>query len=508
TYLHPIMRESLKNTYGVIVYQEQVMQLSKDMAGFTGGQADTLRKAMGKKIADLMEKMKKEFLEGCQNNKIPVDVAKQTFESMEKFAEYGFNKSHAACYALIAYQTAYLKANYPAEFMASLLTSDQNNMDRITIEIDECKQMGLEILPPSINESFSKFAVVAESLKEKNPRIRFGMSAIRNVGDGVASAIIHERKTDGNFTTIEDFLSRVGTKALNKKSLEGLMKSGALDLFASRSSLLENVDKLLLYMKEVELAKSAKQVNIFSLSNGGENVLPDLVLRDAPDFGDQQILAWEKEFLGLYVSEHPFSDYEKKFKSLIYPIAEVKQMRGEKITVRTGGVATIIKKIITKKGDPMLFVTIEDSLGSIETLIFPRLYRSMEKQDIWQEGNILVIEGTLSDKDGDNKILSSKVWSINQQTERLVISDLENQPTNDEKLKRLGQKQVIVKYPVGATKDFASQIKMLFIAIPGKHQVILKIDEKLIKTNFLIDLSDESRVKLESLLGKEAVLQG
>src|SRR3989339_530784 len=181
-FAHKIMEESLKNTYGVIVYQEQVMQLSKDMAGFTGGQADTLRKAMGKKIADLMAKMKVEFVAGCEKNKLPKRLAEDTFASMEKFAEYGFNKSHAACYALISYQTAYLKANYPAEFMASLLTSDQENMDRVAIEIDECKQMGIEVLPPDINESFRTFTVVADSLKTNNPTIRFGLQAIRNFG--------------------------------------------------------------------------------------------------------------------------------------------------------------------------------------------------------------------------------------------------------------------------------------------------------------------------------------
>ncbi len=504
-YLDPIMKESLKNTYGVIVYQEQVMQLSKEMAGFTGGQADTLRKAMGKKIADLMEKMKKEFLEGCQKNKISASVAKETFESMEKFAEYGFNKSHAACYAFVAYQTAYLKANYPTEFMAALLTADQHNMDRISIEIDECRQMYIEILPPSVNESFSTFTVVAQSLKLKLPRIRFGLSAIRNVGENVAHGIIHERKENGAYENLDDFLGRLGSQHLNKKSLEGLIKSGALDMFARRSVLLENVDKMLLYIKEIEQAKNAKQVNLFSLTNN-ENSLPGLVLREVTDFGDQQILSWEKEFLGLYVSEHPFTEYSKKFLGLLQPVEKVLQVKGDKTSVRAGGVITIIKKIVTKKGDPMLFLTIEDEKRAVECLVFPRLYKELEPQQIWAEGNVVIVEGTVSDKDGEVKILANKFWNVNAQTEKLIMNELGNNSQEFSTGTGFNGQRFIINYPIGASKDFASKVKMLFMAIPGKQQVVLRVNDKMIKTNFLIDTSEESKNKIQGLLGQDAIV--
>jgi DNA polymerase III subunit alpha len=517
TYNHPIMKSSLENTYGVIVYQEQVMQLSKEMAGFTGGQADTLRKAMGKKIADLMEKMKKEFIDGCKNNKLPDELAKQTFSDMEKFAEYGFNKSHAACYALVAYQTAYLKANYPAEFMASLLTSDQHNMDRITIEIDECKQMGLNILPPSVNESFSTFTVVAESLQEKHPRIRFGLNAVRNVGENVAKAIIHARKQAGPFADLEGFLSRLGSDALNKKSLEGLIKSGAMDMFAKRSALLENIDKMILFIKEVELSKSTKQINIFSLNGIAESALPQLVLREASDYGEKQILDWEKEFLGLYVSEHPFSEYEKKLKGLIQPISHLSAGSGnsdgenkyrQKATTRVGGVVVSSKKIITKKGDPMLFLTIEDSLRSVECLIFPRLYQQIENQEVWNSGSLLIIEGSMSDKDGELKLLANNVLPINEHTYRLVFEQLKKNEIEGMNSGSNGPlRKVVVQYPAGATKDFANKVKMLFMSIPGKYQVLLKIQDKMIKTNFQIELASESKVKIEQVLGKGAILE-
>ena len=509
TYLHPVMEASLKNTYGVIVYQEQVMQLAKDMAGFTGGQADTLRKAMGKKIAALMEKMRIDFLAGCEKNNISKEIAVETFTSMEKFAEYGFNKSHAACYALIAYQTAYLKANYPAEFMASLLTSDQNNMDRIAIEIDECKQMEMEILAPDVNESFSTFAVVAQSLKEGTPKIRFGMSAIRNVGEGVSDLIIQSRKKEGNFQSLEDFVDRVGGQSLNKKSLEGLIKSGALDAFADRMALLESVDKLVLFIKENEARKNTKQVDLFSSVGDGEMLKPKLLLREAGEINMAQILSWEKEFLGLYLSEHPFSPFRKKLDGVITPLIDLDPQESAKKKVKIAGVVSTVKKIHTKSGDPMLFVTVEDSLRSIEILVFPRLYKTVGEKVI--EGQVVIVQGTVSDKDDEVKILSNHIWPITESNLGTVLQEVDNlgklgQDGNGENGQVSRKKpQIMIEYPVGATRNFAERIKMLFMAIPGRYQVIFKVKDKLIKTNFCVGLSSENRKQLEALLGPGSI---
>ncbi len=506
-YVHPLMENALKNTYGVIVYQEQVMQLSKDMAGFTGGQADTLRKAIGKKIADLMEKMKTVFIEGCIKNNISKQIAEQTFESMEKFAEYGFNKSHAACYALIAYQTAFLKANFPTEFMAALLTSDQGNLDRVAIEIDECQQMGIEIMPPSINESYSTFTVVADSLKQGTPRIRFGLNAIRNVGENVAREIIHERKDNGAYIELEDFCSRLGNRALNKKSLEGLIKSGAMDLFGSRSQLLDNVDKIIMFIREVEASRATKQVNIFDLNNSPDATLPRILLRQSKDLGLKQILAWEKEFLGLYVSEHPFKNYEKKLQGLVTPLSELK-IGGDRQLVRIAGVVASVKKITTKKGDPMLFVSLSDALRAVEILVFPRLYK--EDEVIWHDGKVLMVEGTVSDKDEEIKILANKVWAIDEIGLETIPKEMNSESPRG-RFSGAGRGKTvlraIINYPAGATHDFANQVKMLFMAIPGRHQVIFRIQDKLIKTNFLISVDEESRLKIESLLGKGTLKQ-
>ncbi|MFA6536923.1 MAG: DNA polymerase III subunit alpha [Patescibacteria group bacterium] len=517
TYLHPLMESALKNTYGVIVYQEQVMQLSKDMAGFTGGQADTLRKAMGKKNAELMEKMKKIFLEGCAKNNISEHIANETFVSMEKFAEYGFNKSHAACYAFIAYITAYLKANYPAEFMASLLTCDQHDMDRIAIEIDECKQMGLEILPPDVNESFSTFTVVAESLKEKKPRIRFGLNAIRNVGENVAKELIHERKEKGLFQSLEDFLCRQGALILNKKSLEGFIKSGAMDQFGERLILVENIERMLSYVKEAELAKANRQPDLFSFKAvpSEKMEIPKLNIKSTGEAKRSDILPWEKEFLGLYVSEHPYNNVANRLSAEVWTIENVLNRAGNDETIRVGGVISALKKIITKKGEPMLFVSLEDSLHSLEFLVFPKLYK--EKENLWLTGKLAIVEGSLSEKDGESKLLANRIWFIDEENLSVVIEELKSTPRGQGERRnyakfakegefkpRIPQGQIIIKYPKGASKDFAGMVKNLFIAIPGKKQVILKIDDKLIKTDFQIDVSREAIRKIESVFGENS----
>ncbi|MFH0779304.1 MAG: DNA polymerase III subunit alpha [Parcubacteria group bacterium] len=512
-YIHPKLKDSLSKTFGIAIYQEQIMQIARDLAGFSLGEADVLRKAVGKKIASLLAEQKEKFIAGCVNNGVAREIGQQVFAFIEPFAGYGFNRSHAACYAYIAYQTAYLKANYPVEFMASLLTSDQGNMDRIAIEIDECKEMNIEILPPSINESFSTFTVVAESLKGKKPRIRFGMNAIRNVGENVVREIIRERKAGGAFKSLEDFLSRVSTKDLNKKSLEGLIKSGALDLFGSRNQLLDNIDKLLLFIKDLEHSRLIKQGDMFSFSGLGEKMAPKLMLRDGQPASNAQILAWEKEFLGLYVSDHPFKEYQKRINGLFTPILSLKENPKPRV-VRTAGVIAKSKKIMTKAGDPMLFVTLEDSLGSLEILIFPRLYK--EKAFSWDEGKVIVADGTLSDKDGDPKVLCNQVWELNEANFEQTVLEISKTPVESKLNARFSRKtggfaelpqrkKVMIAYPVGASKELASKVKMLFMGMPGKEQVFLKINDKIIKTNFLIQANKETIGKIEETLGEGVV---
>jgi len=504
-YLHSSMEKALSSTYGITVYQEQVMALSKDMAGFTGGQADTLRKAVGKKKADLMAKMKDEFINGCVNNKITKETAKEVWKTWEAFAQYCFNKSHAACYALIAYRTAYLKANYPAEFMASLLTADLDNMDRIAIEIDECSQLGIEILPPDVNESFGRFAVVKESLTTERPEIRFGLSAIRNVGENVSKAIITERKDNGLFNSLEDFLKRCTNKVLNKKSIEGLIKSGALDRFGKRNYLNENIDKMLFFLKELEKDQNSTQAALF-VSSG-----PQLLLDEsrAQEVDKKIILSWEREFLGLYVSEHPYKIFEKELSAISTSLFEAKKIKEESYPIRIAGVVTNIKKILTKKGDPMLFVRIEDAITGMELLVFPKIFQ--ETMALWQEEKVLIVEGKFSLKDGEPKVLVNQGYEINDQNKNMIVNNFQNRPVVLNENNRYSSykkssnstkqpKHITIEYPKGASKELAEKVKELFLEYPGEELIVLRIGNKMIKTNFKINKSTEFDTKLEQIL--------
>ncbi len=401
-YLHPKLKPILDKTYGVAVYQEQVMQISRDLAGFTMGQADVLRKAMGKKIAKLLAEQKEKFVDGCVKNGVPKELGEQVFSFIEPFAGYGFCRAHAACYAMTSYQTAYLKAHYPAEFMAALLTSDQQDIDRIAIEIEECRNMGIKVLSPDVNESFASFTVV----KDENSSaefIRFGLNAIKNVGGHIVDVIIEERKANGKYRDIFDFLERIVDKDLNKKSLESLTKCGALDQFGDRGLFLANMEALLEYNKEVSRNRDSKQSSLFG--NSTNNMPGRIKLDKSATVGQQEKLSWEKELLGLYLSAHPFNDFKKQLGELIVPINSLASHLNED-AVRAAGVITLIKKIITRSNKPMLFVKIEDAVASTELLVFPNLYESTV--ELWQEGKVVLVQGKISDKDQEVKLLVDK----------------------------------------------------------------------------------------------------
>ena len=412
-YEHPSMKKALENTYGVIVYQEQVMQLSKDMAGFSGGEADTLRKGMGKKIAELILKLREDFVSGCVKNGVSKRIAEKAFTDMEKFAQYGFNRSHAACYAMIGYQTAYLKGNYPAEFMAALMTADQNDIDRIAIEVEECRQLKIPVLPPSVNMSFGNFTVVdepdyarsdgASTGKDKKTLIRFGLNAVKNVGDHIVSVIVTERKADGPYASISDFLKRIQDKDLNKKSLESLIRAGAMDDLGERGQLLANVDRFLMYHKQQIKDKDKMQSGLFGTES------QDITLTAAPEVSEDQRLTWEKELLGLFVSGHPLNGYREILKEYTIPLTDI-TFADDRRNVRVGGVVGTMKKIYTRSNDPMIFAEIEDLLSKLEVIVFPRTLA--ESQSLWFSGAKLVVEGRVSTKDESIKILVEKVYPV------------------------------------------------------------------------------------------------
>ena len=398
TYLHEGMKNSLENTYGILVYQEQFMQISKEWCGFTGGQADTLRKAVGKKKMDLMLKIKPEFVEGAvKHGGASAEVAEKFWDQLEEFANYCFNKSHAACYALIAYWTAYLKAHYPDAFMAALMTSDQDDIDRLAIEITECKHMDMTVLSPDVNESFVEFAVVPDK-----KQIRFGMAAVKGVGVGAVEEIIRARDEDGKFTSVEDFAKRVSTSKVNKKAWEALIKAGAFDALGDRSDLLFNLESLLAFASKLQKEALSGQTDLFGNLLDDASIRPSIELKNAPvKYTDKEKLMWERELLGLYISAHPLDSFDSFFEEQTIPLRNVTPtIDGQKVTI--GGLVTTLRTIITKSGSKMAFVGIEDKTGEAEVIVFPNLYEKLG--DKLHQDVIVKVTGKISARDRDGNI--------------------------------------------------------------------------------------------------------
>jgi len=418
-YLHPLLKPILENTHGIPVYQEQIMRIAQELAGFTLAEADILRKAMGKKIEKLLMEQKDKFVNGMKKNNISEKIAVELWHWIEPFAKYSFNKAHAACYAIIAYQTAYLKANYPVEYMAALLTSEGSDLERVAILIEECKKMKIEVLAPDINESFSNFSVVP-----KKNQIRFGLSAIKNVGYNIVELIIEERKKNGHFKTIEDFISRVDSKVLNKKSLESLARAGVFDKLGERNQILSNLEKLLDWSKKNQKMKESGQRGLFDDASS-VNFSNGIVLDKAEPANDYEKLMWEKELLGLYVSGHPLEKHRELLEQQTMSIKKINTdlngmaifsrspfekyvVQGETVTI--GGIISSVKKILTKNGQPMMFVKLQDLTDTIEVVVFPSM---IEKNPyVFLENKIVSVTGRTDVKDGMPKVIANEVEEI------------------------------------------------------------------------------------------------
>jgi DNA polymerase III subunit alpha len=372
-YPHPVLEEILKETYGVIVYQEQVMQIASKMAGFSLGEADILRKAMGKKLASVMTSMRDKFIDGARKNKIAEKSAIQVFDLMEQFAQYGFNKSHSTAYALLAYQTAYLKVHYPVQFMAALLSSEIGDTDKIVMYIAECKDMGIAILPPDINESTLDF-------HSQDSGIRFGLLAIRNVGEGAIRSILQFRNQQKKFQSLFQFCEEVDSRSLNKRVLESLVKSGALDSLGwKRSQCMAMVDTAIEYGQKVRRDRESGQKGLFAqLTVAGQAVVPEPGPPDMPEWTLEQRLAFEKETLGFYVSGHPLERFAQEMarfskKSIAELISD-----GKSVECKVAGIITEYRSKRTKRGDLMALFTLEDLTGAVETVVFPSAFQKFE----------------------------------------------------------------------------------------------------------------------------------
>jgi DNA polymerase-3 subunit alpha len=418
-YLHPLLKPILESTYGIPVYQEQIMRIAQEIAGFTLAEADILRKAIGKKIEKLLMEQEEKFVSGVKKNNIPERVGLELWHWIEPFARYSFNKSHAACYAIIAYQTAYLKSNYPVEYMAALLTSEGSDIERIATLIEECKKMKIEVLAPDINESFSNFSVVPEK-----DQIRFGLSAIKNVGYNIVELIINERKKNGHFKTIQEFVSRVDAKVLNKKSMESLTKAGSFDKLGERNQILSNMEKLLEWSKKNQKIKDSGQRGLFDNASSA-SFHNGITMDKAEEVSDYVRLTWEKELLGLYISGHPLEKFRDLLDAQSMSIKRINAdlsgtaiftrnptdryiISGEQVTI--GGIISSIKKILTKKGQQMMFMKVQDLTDTIEVVVFPSM---IEKNPyIFEENKIVSITGKTDVKDGSPKIIANEIEEI------------------------------------------------------------------------------------------------
>lgn len=410
TYLDPRMEDILDRSYGVITYQDDVMMISIKLAGYSWLEADKLRKAMGKKIPEVMAAEKDKLMEGLLQHGMTQQKADELWKLIEPFAAYGFNKAHAASYGRVAYQTAYMKANFPVEYMSAVLTADSGDTEKISDIIHECERMEIDVLPPDINESFADFTVVPG--KEQ---IRFGLETIKNFGAAITEAIITEREANGHFTSLTDFLTRVHDRNLNKKSLEALVTAGALDSLGERGVMYAALDQLLAYNREHFAGQAANQDSLFGGLSSAED---DLRLPDVPPISTEQKLLWEKELLGVYVSGHPLNAFQDEVnkrtrigevKTAVEEKQEIAIVRFKGETVTTGLVENV-KELLTKKGDRMAFIRIADQKDAIETVAFPETYQTY--RTILQPGQCIIIKGKLNIRNDEPSILIDKVKSL------------------------------------------------------------------------------------------------
>ncbi|HEY9481217.1 MAG TPA: DNA polymerase III subunit alpha [Candidatus Paceibacterota bacterium] len=410
-YPDPALEPILSKTYGVLVYQDDLLMMAHKIAGYSWGELDKFRKAVGKKIPEEMAAQKEKFVKGCvEHSKWPEKKAKELWTWIEPFAAYGFNKAHSVSYGKVAYETAYFKANFPAIYMSAVLSADSGDVEAVATSIVECKRMGIPVLPPSVNESFTAFSVV----RGTPDKIRFGLTTIKNFGEGIARAIIHERKTNGPYKSLSDFLSRVKDKNLNKKSLESLVKAGALDEFADRSAMVGNLDRLLEYHKE-KMNQGGAQDSLF----GGFSGHDDIRLEPVAPLTLNEKLGWEKELLGLYISGHPLDKYrailEKRplhissLKAKALKELEEKKAVKEELVV-LGSIIEDVRVIMTKKNEPMAFLRMADLTGTMEAVVFPRTYARFK--NIITPDKCVALKAKVSERNGEISLIADNFMAL------------------------------------------------------------------------------------------------
>ncbi len=403
-YTHPKMKNFLDTTFGVLVYQDDLLMTAIEVAGYSWGEVDKFRKAVGKKIPEEMAKQHIKFVEGCQTyGGMTKQGAEDLWKLFEPFQGYGFNKAHAASYGLVAYQTAYMKANYPVEYMTAILTSESGDVEKIAEIVHECQRMGIEVLPPDINESFGDFTIIeGENGKQK---IRFGLYTIKNLGTDISNAIIDERKYHGKFKSLADFFERVNHKNLNKKSVEALAKSGAMDILGERNEIIGNLETLLAFNKETKV--SSNQNSLFG-EIGGINV--KLSITHQEPASTKERLAWEKELLGLYISGHPLNEYKEKIEKYATPIKSIKENGKKDALVTVAAIIDEVRIVITKNNTTMAFIKMSDFSGTIETVAFAKIFES--NKDILVADNIVAMKAKITERNGEKSLAIETIKKI------------------------------------------------------------------------------------------------
>ena len=486
-YNHPALEPILRDTYGVMLYQEQVIQIAHEIAGFTMPQADNLRRIMGKKIVEQMEKQQEAFVRGAVKKGIKKAVAEGIFDLVARFAEYGFNKSHSAAYALIAYRTAYLKANYPVEYMASLLSSEINNTDKIAEYIAECARMGIKILPPDVNESFARFTVVGDA-------IRFGLAAVKNVGGGAVDSIIVARQKGGRFASIYDFGCRVDSRLVNKKVFESLICGGAYDsLGFRRAQLMACVEKVIERAAEAQRDRKHGQGSFFDvLENGGGSASGE-AMPDIPEWPENQLLAQEKALLGFYVSGHPLARFGPEIKK--FATASTATIAGTKdgTTVKLGGIIAKVRITYTKKkNEKMAVAVLEDLDGTVEVLLYPRVYEKAAPHIV--EEAALLVTGRVEVEGENPKIVASEVMPLEEAQQRCTAAMYVTVYLSDIEHGKLDGLKTLLESAPGQCPVF------LDFSAPTGERVLMKAGKQ-----FRVTPSPELVRSIEVMLGESSV---
>ncbi len=483
-YPHPILQEILEETYGVIVYQEQVIFIAQALAGYSLGQADILRKAMGKKIPTVMKKEERNFIAGAKKKDISPELAEEVFSLIEPFAGYAFNKAHSVSYGLIAYRTAYLKANYPIEYMVAWLDTYSDNMDRVRSAIAECRRMGIEVLPPDVNRSYASFAI--EKDDGNNPAIRFGLAAIKNVGFTPVENILSGRNSEGDFQSIEDFCYRTDLRNINKKVLESLIKAGALDSLGSRKTLLESLNRTMSLAQAKQRAKESGQVSMFDVW-GPSSPTPSIGYEQAEEeVSVKQKLVWERELLGVYFSQALDLFAGEPSSPGTISCGEInRDMVDETVTVT--GMVVSVRQAHTRDNRPFVVASLEDLDASVEVIAWPRLYEST--QGIWQEGNILTIKGLVKVRDGETQLncqeamlLPVRQEVLQEPQRRHVMIDINQSGEADKDIERLHRIMNILK-------SYPGQDRVTLAIVSDDYVTNLEIPET--KVNYCPELMSE-----------------